>query len=733
MTIINETKPTQQEIKLHIEGMSCTNCALGISKYLEKKGFEEVKVNFSTGIAQVSILENAQIEEAKENIEKLGYTVVSIEGKDGISNSIQVLNDATDLSSTANFFTSFAALFNTRNLFITSAVLSLPLFLGMFLPFAFLHNPYVQLALATPVFLIGCVYFGRSAFYSILSGVPNMDVLVILGATAAFGFSLVSIFSQTLGKGLYFETSAIIITFVLLGKYMENRAVQQTTTAIKELTNLQKVKAKRIIDMDGEEVIEQIEADKLQKGDKVLVNTGDNVPADGKIFWGEAAIDESMISGESLPIEKMMADKVIGGTVLQQGSIKVEVTAAGNQSTLAQIIELVKAAQADQPPIQRLADRVSAVFVPVVIALASLTFLVAYFGFQLSFSVALMNSIAVLVVACPCAMGLATPTAMMVGMGEVAKSGILIKGGSTIEKLANLQQMVFDKTGTLTTGHFKIKQFDNLSDKEDNALKAIVLSLEKHSSHPIALSLTEALNDAPKKLLINIQEAKGLGMSGQDLDGNRYELGAYRMAKETTKDNTHQLYLLENKKLVATIDIEDELKEEAKSVIEDLLKMGIQPILLSGDRAPKVDEVAAKLGISEVYAEKLPQEKLEIVGKLSKESNVAMIGDGINDAPALAKVSVGISMSSATQIAIQSAQVVLLKGNLNLLTKTIYISQKILKTIKQNLFWAFFYNVMMIPLAAMGWLNPMLAAMAMSLSSIMVVGNSLRLKRMQNS
>ncbi|MGB0931029.1 MAG: heavy metal translocating P-type ATPase [Chitinophagales bacterium] len=724
MQAIEGLKDAEQRVKFHIEGMSCTNCALGISKFLEKKGFEEVQVNFATGIAQLDIEGEARIEEAKKNVEKLGFQVVAVESPDGISHISNLSIEGTPTSK-ANF----TSLFSTQNLLLISAAFSLPLLLAMFLPFAFLHNPFVQLALATPVYLIGCFYFGRSAFHSLQSGIPNMDVLVILGATAAFGFSLVSVFSETLGKGLYFETASIIITFVLLGKYLEHRAVQRTTTAIKELTNLQKIKAKRILDIDGEEVIEQIEADLLRNGDKVLVNTGDNIPADGKVSWGEASIDESMISGESLPIEKTLGEKVIGGTVLQQGSIKMTVTAAGKQSTLAQIIELVKSAQADQPPIQRLADRVSAVFVPTVIGIATLTFLIAYFGFHLSFSAALMNSIAVLVVACPCAMGLATPTAMMVGMGEVAKNGILIKGGSTIEKLANIQQIVFDKTGTLTTGHFKIKDFNNLSDKDNATIKAIVRSLEKHSSHPIAVSLTEALKDAPKKLLINIQEQKGAGISGQDLDGNRYQLGSYRLAKEATKDNSHQLYLLENKELIATIDLEDELKGGAESVIEDLQKMGIQSVLLSGDRTAKVNEVAEKIAISEVYAEKLPHEKLEIVGELSKQSNVAMVGDGINDAPALAKAQVGISMSNATQIAIQSAQVVLLKGNLRLLTKTIQISKRILKIIKQNLFWAFFYNVLMIPLAAMGMLNPMLAAGAMSLSSIMVVGNSLRLKK----
>lgn len=725
-TTVEGAKDAKQKVIFHIEGMSCTNCALGISKFLEKKGFEEVQVNFATGVAQLDIEGEARIEEAKKNVEKLGYQVIEVESPDGTSNTVKPIEDLSSISK-SNF--SLSTLFTTKNLLILSAVLSVPLLFAMFLPFAFLHHPFVQLALATPVYLIGCFYFGRSAFHSLQSGVPNMDVLVILGATAAFGFSLVSMFSETLGKGLYFETASIIITFVLLGKYLEHRAVQRTTTAIKELTNLQKIKAKRILNIEGDEVIEQIEAVLLQKGDKVLVNTGDNIPADGKVFWGEASIDESMISGESLPVEKTVEDKVIGGTVLQQGSIKMTVTAAGKQSTLAQIIELVKSAQADQPPIQRLADKVSAVFVPIVIGTSMLTFLIAYFGFQLSFSVALMNSVAVLVVACPCAMGLATPTAMMVGMGEVAKSGILIKGGSTIEKLANIQQIVFDKTGTLTTGHFKIKNFNNLSDKDDAAIKAIVRSLEKHSSHPIAVSLTEALKDAPKKLLINIQEQKGAGISGQDLDGNRYELGSYRIAKEATKDDSHQLYLLENKILIATIDLEDELKEEAESVIEDLQKMNIQSVLLSGDRAAKVNKVAEKVAIQKVYAEKLPHEKLEIVSELSKQSNVAMVGDGINDAPALAKAQVGISMSNATQVAIQSAQVVLLKGNLTLLTKTIHISKRILKIIKQNLFWAFFYNVMMIPLAAIGMLNPMLAAGAMSLSSIMVVGNSLRLRK----
>lgn len=723
-------EPERQRVTLHIEGMNCTNCALGISKFLEKKGFNKVQVNFATGIAHLDITEEIQINLAKKNVEKLGFHITAIDAPH-LNADLLPPTPSKSISNTSpeNLLQFFSKFSNTKYLLILSSLLSLPLLLSMFPWFAFLQDHYLQLALATPVFIIAWSYFGRSAYHSLTAGIANMDVLVILGVSAAFGFSCIAMYYPALSQGVYFETASIIITFVLLGKYLEDRAVQRTTTAIKELTQLQKIKAKRILKIDGDEIIEQIAADTLQKTDWVLVNTGDKVPADGKIVWGTAAIDESMISGESLPIEKSIGENVIGGTILQQGSVKIELTAVGKQTTLAQIIELVKTAQADQAPIQRLADRVSTIFVPAVTLIAICTFLIAYFGFQLSLSVALMNSVAVLVVACPCAMGLATPTAMMVGMGEVAKKGILIKGTSTIEKLAKLKQIVFDKTGTLTTGHFQIKQFNNLSPHTDTYLQSIVKTLEKYSSHPIAVSLKEAYKNAPKKILINIREQKGWGISGQDLDGNRYELGGYRMAQKATDRDGHQLYLLENGKLVATIDIEDELRTNLKNTLNELQKMGLQLAVLSGDRNEKVQALAEQVNIQKVYSEKLPHEKLEIITDLSNQSLVAMVGDGINDAPALAKANVGISMSNATQIAIQSAEVILLKGNLNLLPKTLQISRKILQIIQQNLFWAFFYNILMIPLAALGYLNPMLAAAAMSVSSIMVVGNSLRLKR----
>ncbi len=663
-------------------------------------------------------------------MEKLGFHITAIDAPHlNAINLPPISSKSTSNTSSDNPLSILSKLSETKYLLLLSSLLSLPLLLSMFPWFAFLQNPYLQLAFATPVFVIAWSYFGRSAYHSLTAGIANMDVLVILGVSAAFGFSCIAMYYPSLSQGVYFETASIIVTFVLLGKYLEDRAVQRTTTAIKELTQLQKVKAKRILKLEGEEIIEQVAADTLQKTDWVLVNTGDKVPADGRIVWGTAAVDESMISGESLPIEKGMGDNLIGGTILQQGSVKVELTAVGKQTTLAQIIELVKTAQADQAPIQRLADRVSTIFVPAVTAIAVFTFLIAYFGFQLPFSTALMNSVAVLVVACPCAMGLATPTAMMVGMGEVAKKGILIKGTSTIEKLAKLKQIVFDKTGTLTTGNFQVKQFNNLSTQTDISLQSIVKTLEKYSSHPIAVSLKEAYKNAPKKILINIQEQKGWGISGQDLDGNRYELGGYRMAQKATDKDGHQLYLLENSKLIATIDIEDELRGEVRNTLIDLQKMGLELTVLSGDRNEKVQKLAQQVNIQKAYAEKLPHEKLEIIADLSQKSLVAMVGDGINDAPALAKANVGISMSNATQIAIQSAQVILLKGNLSLLPKSLQISRKILQIIQQNLFWAFFYNALMIPLAAIGYLNPMLAAAAMSVSSIMVVGNSLRLKR----
>ncbi len=698
----------QNRIVLKVEGMNCTNCALGIKKQLEKEGFMNVDSSFATAEVSFETVDNARLQQAKKKIFSMGYTV--IEDSDNKERS---------------FFT-------LEMKFIISLVFTAPLLISMLLPFHIFHDPYFQLLLTIPVFAIGVWHFGRSAFQSLKAGVPDMDVLIILGSSAAFIYSLYGTI-QNLGHDFqFYETTASIITLILLGNLLEHRSVKRTTSAIDDLVKLQKIKAKRISLINGIEKIDEIDASQVKAGDLLIINSGDKIPVDGEIYWGNGSIDEAMISGESLPVDKNEGSQVIGGTILISGSIKIKATAIGKETVLAQIIEMVKLAQQDKPRMQSLADRISAIFVPIVIGIAIITFLISYLVAGISFQPSLMHSIAVLVIACPCALGLAIPTAVVVGIGRVAKNGILIKGGSTLEKFAGIKRVVFDKTGTLTTGKFEVKKIYVSGITEERA-KSILYSIEKHSSHPIAKSIVSAYNDSPLIDFKSVNEQKGLGMESTDNDGNTYKASSYTLAIDHTKDDSHTVYLLENNKLLAWLDVEDEIKPEAAEAIKFLKSHGIKTVLLSGDRKSKCEYLAKEIGIEEIYSEKLPEEKLKIIEEFTKAGDTAMVGDGINDAPALAKATVGISLSNATQVAIKSAQIVLLKGNLNLLTKAWSISSVTLTTIKQNLFWAFFYNIIAIPIAAFGFLNPMIAAASMALSDVIVIVNSLRLrsKRLQ--
>jgi Cu+-exporting ATPase len=442
-----------------------------------------------------------------------------------------------------------------------------------------------------------------------------------------------------------------------------------------------------------------------------------------------------MITGESMPVEKSKGDKIIGGTILVSGSMKMLAEKVGKATVLSKIIEMVKNAQQSKPDIQKLGDKVSNVFVPVVLIISMLTFFVCHFGFVISVQKALMNSIAVLVISCPCAMGLATPTAVMVGIGRAARSGILIKGGNSLEEFAKVQRIVFDKTGTLTTGNFKIRNISTPSSShkggEKEELEGVLFHLERYSSHPIAKSVVSELKN--KNILAfsfsDIKEIKGMGMEGKCSNGNYYKVGSYRIASELTSDALHTLYILKNNSLIGFVDMEDELKIHAKETISFLKSQNITPIMLSGDTKQRCEETARQLGISEIYSGQLPDQKLSLIDSFSTKGRVAMVGDGINDAPALAKASVGISIGNATQVAIHSSQIILLKEkDLAQLQLAYLISKHTLKTIKQNLFWAFFYNVVAIPIAAAGFLSPMVGALAMAFSDVVVIGNSVRLR-----
>jgi len=697
-----------KKVTLNVEGMTCANCALGIKKHLEKKGVDEVIVNFSTG--EVIYTENKLInlDEIEAGINKLGFKVLK--------------EDEPEQS----------GLSPIEKKFYFSLIFTIPLFLHMFTPHDFiLNNPWVQLGLCIPVFAIGLLHFGKSAIGSLKTGVPNMDVLIITGATAAFGYSLAGTLmyygTPEAHNYLFFETAATIISLVLLGNVLEHRSVKQTTTAVKELTQLQKTEAKRVKE-NGE--IELVQYKDLKVGDVIQVNSGDKIAVDGEVIWGEATVNEAMISGESEPLEKSIGSNVIGGTIVEDGSIKMKADKVGNETVLSQIIEMVKNAQQDQPSIQRLGDKVSAIFVPVVIGISIITFVLAYFIFDVSFKQSMMQSIAVLVISCPCAMGLATPTAVMVGIGRAAKKGILIKGGSTLEQFANAKNIVFDKTGTLTTGKFIIKKTKLYSLIEEQELKNILYSIEQHSSHPIAKSISAYLKDDATPIeLVDVKELKGKGVEAKDGLGNTYVLGSNRVLEANMTTENHSIYLLKNNELVAGVDIEDELKQNVSETIHLLNAQGFNTIMLSGDRKEKCDALAKEIGINTVYSEQLPEDKLKVIEQLQEKSLTVMVGDGINDAPALTKATVGISLSNATQVAVQSAQVVLLNNkDLSQVYEAFLISKHTLKTIKENLFWAFAYNVLAIPIAAIGYLSPMVAALAMAFSDVIVIGNSIRLK-----
>jgi len=695
-------KNDSKKVKIQIEGMTCTNCAAGIKKHLINKGLEDVNVNFSTSEASCNIDASQDQNDVENIIKKLGYSIIkpNKEIKKRIS--------------------------KVERYFYSTLIFTLPLFSHMFFPEgSFIQNPILQFFLCLPVYLIGVTYFGKSAWSSLKTGIPNMDVLIFIGSSAAFFYSIYGwlIFGGTaeMHHYLFFETTATIITLVLLGNVLEHKSVQKTTTAIGDLSSIQEVIAK--IEVNG--IIKEVSFDDIKVGDILAVNSGDKIPTDGIIVSGSAYIDESMITGESIPTNKSKDANVIGGTIITDGNVKIKASKVGSDTLLSQIIELVKNAQNNKPNIQKLGDQVSAVFVPVVLSIAILTFFIGHYFFLLSMQEALLRGIAVLVISCPCAMGLATPTAVMVGIGRAAKNGILIKGGDSLEKLANIKSIVFDKTGTLTTGKFIVSNFNAMNEDEEK-IKNIIFNIEQHSSHPIAKSLCSAFKENSSPLeLNNIIEEKGVSISAK-IDEDLYTIGSSNIH---LSDEKHDLFVLKNNKLIATLDISDELKTNTDLVISSLNKTGYTTTLLSGDKKNKCDKLSIELGITTTFSEQLPKDKIAKIEELVNQYPTAMVGDGINDAPALAKATIGISLGNATQIAIQSADVVLLNNeNLEQLPQALQLGKHTLLTIKQNLFWAFSYNLVAIPIAFLGFLNPMWAALFMAFSDVIVIGNSIRLR-----
>ncbi len=689
--------------------MDCNNCAQSIHRYLEREGLTDVMVNFQTREVRYRTQEGAASAGAvKAGIAGLGFTVVGEpEGP----------RHRFDFS------------LNSRQRLLICAVFTLPLLLGHFLMMAGISTPlengWVQLGFTLPVYLVGGLHFGRSAWAGWRTGMLNMDVLIFLGATAAFTYSLVGLYWLN-PRYYFFETAATIITLVLVGNWLEARAVDRTTTAIGALSDLKEERA-RVLMPSG--TLVSLPVEEVKVGNRVRVNTGDRIPLDGTIRQGGVSVNEAMLTGESLPVEKRVGDRVLGGSSVVAGQATFEVTEAYRDGTLARIIELVKTAQSDKPSIQRLADRISAVFVPAVIAISALTFVAGWATGYASATQALMNAIAVLLISCPCAMGLATPTAVMVGVGRLARSGILVRGGSTVETFAGIQRVVFDKTGTLTTGELSVGSFTVAAGYDPAVVYRLVFELEAFSSHPIATSVRNYLW---KQEMAHVKSAEYLDFAGAwevtetaglGLTAGDFYLGAVRGSGPEA-----DVVLKRGDEVIAWFTLVDTVRPGARNLIRQLHVEGIETVLLTGDREVKASRVADEVGITEVFSGQLPEQKLACITRLSDESPTAMVGDGINDAAALSRADLGISLGGSSAAALDAAQIVLLRDDLSLLVEGHRIAGLTVRTIRESLFWAFSYNLVEIPLAALGYLNPMWAALFMAFSDVVVIGNAIRLK-----
>lgn len=712
---------------LVIEGMTCAACSTRVEKVLNKiEGVVKATVNLSNNKAVVEFPSGAVEDETLiKSVEKAGYKA-EIEIERDLDREKQMREKEIKSLKTS---------------FIVSAILSIPLFSAMFFHMAgietILTNGYFQLLLATPVqFIIGYRFY-KGAFNSLRGGGANMDVLVSMGTSAAYFYSVYNVITGV--HEYYFEASAVIITLILLGKTFEAVAKGKTSEAIKKLMGLQP-KIARVI-KDGVEM--DIPIEKVEIGDIIVVRPGEKIPVDGVIVEGDSSIDESMITGESIPIDKAIGDEVIGATINKFGSFKFQATKIGKDTVLSQIVKLVEDAQGSKAPVQRLADKISGIFVPIVVAIAVITFLGFYFV-KGNFNIGLINAVAVLVIACPCALGLATPTAIMVGTGKGAENGILIKSGEHLERAHKMDTIVFDKTGTITKGEPEVTDIVVFNEIDRNEVLRIGASVEKTSEHPLGQAIVKK---GEEELLKITEPEKFMAVPGKGLRatfegkevliGNRklmaennvsIEEGEKELLKLEEEGKTAMLISLDNK-LSGIIAVADQIKETSKKAIEELKSMGLDVYMITGDNERTAKAIANQVGITNVLAEVLPENKAEVVDKIKSEGkHVGMVGDGINDAPALAAADVGFAIGTGTDVAMEAADITLMRGELTGVVTAMKLSHRTMRTIKQNLFWAFFYNSVGIPFAALGFLNPMIAGAAMAFSSVSVVTNSLRLK-----
>ncbi|MDQ5938489.1 MAG: P-type Cu+ transporter [Patescibacteria group bacterium] len=750
--------------KYTISGMHCASCANIISRNLSKQaGIKNVAVNFATEKAQVEY-EEGQIDLVKMNevVSKYGYTLHDAVERDDQHHMAKPATsehdhgeniDLSKQKAKVDFVLPLALLVFVLMMWDIAAqfftfIPSLPLPMSLLNVVLFILASIVLFWAGQP-FLKGVLIFLRT-------GSANMDTLIGIGTLAAYIYSslvtLLPEFTASLGlpELTYFDVTIVVIGFVILGKYLETRSKLKTGEAIEKLLNLQAKTA--LVKRDDKEI--EIAISEVILGDIVIVKPGAKIPVDGVIIEGQSAIDESMITGEPIPVDKKIGDRVIGATINKQGSFQFKVNQIGANTMLAQIIQMVEEAQGSKAPIQKLADKISAVFVPIVLVIALLSFILwlalgsSALGFSVALSYAILSFVGVLVIACPCALGLATPTAMIVGMGKGAQYGILIRNAESLEKLSKIKTIVLDKTGTITKGQPAVTDIFSIHpDYSEDIILQYLASAEKLSEHPLAQAIVNKAQEKKIEFLAvkNFQALEGIGLEAEIskkiifIHKPDKSDASNKQIKELQHQGKTVIVLEVNKVKVGVVALSDTIKDNAKMAVQALHKLGIKVIMLTGDNELAATYIAKQVGIDQVMADVLPQQKAEKIKSLQTEGQkIAMVGDGINDAPALALADVGIAMATGTDVAIESAGISLLHGDINKISQAVKLSRATMRTVKQNLFWAFIYNVLGIPIAAgllFPWfgiiLNPIFAGLAMAISSVSVVSNSLRLKKIK--
>ena len=740
------SKINLKKISAPVQGMTCASCVARVEKSISKiEGIKNVIVNLATEKATFEIDENlASLTQVEKTIEDAGYKIdfSSLNKKNATRTTQSDIKSDSDSELKKDFFLAISL---TVPIFIISMGMMWEGFHNL-IPFPHDVINKILFLLTTPVVFISGKRFYKIFWKNLLHLTADMNSLVAIGTGSAFIYStLLTLFPELFSHSsivshVYFETTAVIITLILMGRWLESRAKSKTGMAIQKLIELKPQTV--IVNRDNVEI--EISIDDLSIGDIVIIKPGGKIPSDGKVISGNSTVDESMITGESMPIEKNLGSKVIGGTINKTGSFEFEVTAIGDNSILGQIIKMVEEAQGSKAPIQKLADKIAAVFVPVIIAIAIITFVSWLFLSDAGFSAALINFVAVLIIACPCALGLATPTAIIVGTGRGAQKGILIKNAESLELAHKIDTIIFDKTGTITTGQPKVSSLQTNSFDVQELLN-LVGSLEQRSEHPIAQAIVSYAKKSGSNFenVENFESLTGTGLKGI-VNGNEILAGNQALMEnnsinikifqqkidELLQGGKTLVFVAINKQLKGLFTIEDEIKNDSGEVVAKLKAMNLKTVLLTGDNNRTAKNISENVGFDDYQSEVLPGDKLAVISEYqSKGKIVAMVGDGVNDAPALTQSNVGIAMGTGTDVAIESGDIVLMSGDLNGVVNAIKLSRQTLKTIKQNLFWAFIYNIIGVPLAAFGLLNPMIAALAMSFSSVSVVTNSLRLKR----